>query len=74
MRGHTNFLQVSSFQNMYKLFAEIGLELAKIGLKNTYFQVFPGFPALKETVAHKSQIGQNGESYKNSAGNIFLTL
>ena len=26
--------------------------LLKIGLKNTYFQVFQGFPALKETRAH----------------------
>ena len=26
--------------------------LLKIGFKNTYFQVFQGFPALKETRAH----------------------
>ena len=38
---------------MYGLFAVIRKELAllEIGFENTNFQVFQGFPALKETVA-----------------------
>ena len=32
--------------------AKYELNLLKIGFKNTYFQVFQGFPALKETHAH----------------------
>ena len=32
--------------------------LLKIGFKNTYFQVFQGFPALKETVAHIQSNGR----------------
>ena len=32
--------------------AKYELNLIKIGLKNTYVQVFQGFPALKETCAH----------------------
>ena len=52
--------------------------------KNTYFQVFQGFPALKETVAHIQpnvqfwtvfcQNGQNGIFFQKSLWNIFLRL
>ena len=56
----------------------------KIGFKNTYFQVFQGFPALKGNLPHIQpngkfspvfgQNGQNGENYQKSAWNIFVTL
>ena len=55
--------------------------LLKIGLKNTYFQVFQGFPALKETVAHIQpngqfwtvfgQNGQNRNFFKKALGTFF---
>ena len=55
--------------------------LLKIGLKNTYFQVFQGFPALKETVAHiqpngqlLTVFGQNGLNrffFKRAFGTFF---
>ena len=32
--------------------------MLKIGFKNTYFQVFQGFPALKETFTHIQPNGQ----------------
>ena len=32
--------------------------MLEIGFENTYFQVFQGFPALKETVVHIQQNGQ----------------
>ena len=56
--------------------------LLKIGFKNTYFQVFQGFPALKETVAHIQpngqfwtifgQNGQNGIFFKKAIGTFSL--
>ena len=58
--------------------------LKKIGFKNTYFQVLPGFPTLKETVAHIQpngqfwtvfcQNGQNGNICQKSVWNIFSLL
>ena len=58
--------------------------LLKIGFKYTYFHVFKGFPALKETIAHIQpngqfwpvfgQNGQNGGNYQKRAWNIFLAL
>ena len=58
--------------------------MLKIGFENTYFQVFQGFPALKETIAHIQpngqfwivfgQNGQNGEKYQKSAGTFFTRL
>ena len=57
--------------------------LLKIGVKNTYFQVFQGFPALKEIVAHIQQNGQiwaalgqnsqNGENYQKKVFGTFLS-
>ena len=53
--------------------------LLKIGFKNTYFQVFPGFAAIAETVAHIQPngkfwpvFGQNGENDQKSAWKVFL--
>ena len=58
--------------------------LLKIGFKNTYFQVFQGFSALKETVAHIQpngqfwtvfgQNGQNGIFSKKAFGTFFSLL
>ena len=58
--------------------------LLKIGFKNTYFQVFQGFPALKETVAHIQpngqfwtvfgQNGRNGIFFKKALGTFFPPL
>ena len=58
--------------------------LLKISFENTYFQVFQGFPALKETVAHIQpngqfwtvfgQNGKNGENYQKSALLTLLTV
>ena len=79
-----SFLLVPSFQNMYGLFAVMRRNLLEIGFENTYFQVFQGFPALKDTVAHIQpngqfwtvfgQNGQNGNFFQKSAWNIFLPL
>ena len=54
------------------------------GFENTYFQVFLGFPAVKETVAHIQpngqfwknfgQNGQNGNFFQKSARNIFFAI
>ena len=56
----------------------------EIGFENTYFQVFQGFPALKETVAHIQpngqfwkifgQNGQNGFFFKKAFGTFFSLL
>ena len=58
--------------------------LLKIGLKNTYFQVFQGFPTLKEAVAHIQpngqfwtvfgQNGRNGIFFKKAFGTFFSLL
>ena len=62
---------------MYGFFAEIRKELAE----NTNFQVFQGFPALKETVAHIQPNGQNflpkwakRDFFQKSVWNIFSLL
>ena len=58
--------------------------MLKIGFKNTYFQVFKGFPALKGTLPHIQpngqfwtvfgQNGQNGIFFQKSAWSIFPPL
>ena len=58
--------------------------MLEIGFKNTYFQVFQGFPALKETRAHIQpngqfwpifgQNGQNGNFFKKAIGTFFSLL
>ena len=42
----------------------LGLQRLRRETKNTYFQVFQGFPALKETHPHIQPNGQNGENYQ----------
>ena len=59
-------------------------DLLKIGFKNIYFQVFQGFPALKQTVAHIQtngqfwtvfgQNGQNGLFFKKAFQKIFFAV
>ena len=41
-----NFLPVPNFQNMYSFLPKYKWNMLKIDFKNTYFQVFPGFPAI----------------------------
>ena len=58
--------------------------MLEIGFENTYFQVFQGFPALKETRAHIQpngqfwtifgQNGQNGFFFKKAFGTFFSLL
>ena len=56
--------------------------MLKIGFNNTYFQVFQGFPALKETHIQPNgqfwivfgQNGQNGIFFKKSFGTFFSLL
>ena len=58
--------------------------LLKIGLKNTYFPVFQGFPALQETVEHiqpdgqfwtvLGQNGRNGIFFQKALGTFFPPL
>ena len=44
--------------------------MLEIGFKNTYFQVFQGFPTLKETVAH---IQPNGQFWtEKNAKNLYF--
>ena len=59
-------------------------KLLEIGFENTYFKVFQGFPALKETRAHIQpngqfwtifgQNGQNGKFFKKALGKFLLCL
>ena len=42
--------------------------------KTTTFSFFPGFPAIKETVAHIQPNGQSGENYQKSTWKIFSRL
>ena len=82
--GQKIFLLVPSFQNMYRLFAQIRIELALNRFQKHLLSGLKGFPARKETVVHIQpngqfltvfgQNGQNGENYQKSAWNIFLAL
>ena len=53
-----NFLPAPAFR-ICSLFAEMWFDLLKIGFKNTYIQIFPGFPAISELCPILGQIWVN---------------
>ena len=75
--GVTNiFYWSSAFRICTGCLPKYDWNLFKIGFKNTNFQIFQEFPALKETVAHFQPNGQFVQEYnaiyENGSDNYFI--
>ena len=82
--GHTKFLLVPAFRICTSCLPKYEWNLLKIGFKNTYFQVFQGFPAIPASCQNPAsskmanfgqflaKMGETGIFFKKSAWNIYI--